>query len=270
MKHSWNYHASLAIIVLFLSGSSCVTKDPNSGGRGEGGPPASNGEEAKHIAQDPKIIQSVDDSSWAKTAASPNSLAKELSELLNEGNLSDADARLKNASAEELDNDVVKIFAVDIHNDPKQRWPEKGFVHEVRPGETLGIIAECYLGSRHRFFALARYNDIAQPKQLKVGSAIQIPAAYQKKACSHRTTCPPRCGPVVNPKPDSPARSQKYNDAKKSLAAGKCDVALRELYEASIIDKNALVKSQINAAIRKLRDNITKTVNPCNKDITLE
>jgi Tfp pilus assembly protein PilF len=52
---------------------------------------------------------------------------------------------------------------------------ENFFRYEIKPGETLPIIAENYLHDPLKFFILAKYNDIQDSSQLGAGRIIKIP-----------------------------------------------------------------------------------------------
>ena len=51
----------------------------------------------------------------------------------------------------------------------------------VKKGETLGKVAQCYLGDPIRFYALARYNAIAVPRTIPAGTKLKIPTAFKAK-----------------------------------------------------------------------------------------
>jgi len=50
------------------------------------------------------------------------------------------------------------------------------------PGQSLSAIAATYLGSPYKFHALARDNDIAEPRRLGAGRTIRIPLTNEARA----------------------------------------------------------------------------------------
>jgi len=69
----------------------------------------------------------------------------------------------------------------------------------VRPGETLGRIAQRALGDACEFYLLARFNQIAVPKQLQGGQVIRIPG---RTPLAGPEAAP---GPAAAPAPTAPA-----------------------------------------------------------------
>lgn len=68
---------------------------------------------------------------------------------------------------------------------------------EVQPGETLSQIAERELGDPLMFYALARLNEIAEPRLVAVGQALRVPVASHRSAPEQSGSEPPSGGPVA-------------------------------------------------------------------------
>jgi tetratricopeptide (TPR) repeat protein len=62
-----------------------------------------------------------------------------------------------------------------IDRDPMLLLGAEHYVYEVRAEESLSQLAERFLGDRYKFWALARYNDIANPTKLAAGQRLKIP-----------------------------------------------------------------------------------------------
>ncbi|MCK7513606.1 MAG: LysM peptidoglycan-binding domain-containing protein [Desulfobacterales bacterium] len=59
--------------------------------------------------------------------------------------------------------------------DPVATLGSESFNCTIRAGDTLSRIAGRFLGDIYQFHILARYNDIAFPKQVHVGQVIKVP-----------------------------------------------------------------------------------------------
>lgn len=62
-----------------------------------------------------------------------------------------------------------------IREDPRVLLGRDSFQIRVQPGDTLSRIAQRYLNDALLFYALARYNGIAVPRQLAGGQMIRVP-----------------------------------------------------------------------------------------------
>ncbi|WP_395344146.1 hypothetical protein PN836_005030 [Ningiella sp. W23] len=62
-----------------------------------------------------------------------------------------------------------------INTASKDYYPEEFFTVELKSGQSLSTLAKRYLGSAWEFYALAKYNDIEQPRRVIIGSEIKIP-----------------------------------------------------------------------------------------------
>ncbi|MCP5180657.1 MAG: LysM peptidoglycan-binding domain-containing protein [Pseudomonadales bacterium] len=61
-------------------------------------------------------------------------------------------------------------------------FPQEAFAVTLAEGESLSSIAQKYLGDALEFFALARYNDLDRPAQVRTGQQIRIPATERAAA----------------------------------------------------------------------------------------
>jgi len=86
-----------------------------------------------------------------------------------------------------------------IREDPRSLLGSESFAHRVLPGESLSLIAQRFLKDPLLFYALARYNDIAVPRQLAGGQVIRVPG---KAPAPGRETEPvPMATPTATPTP---------------------------------------------------------------------
>lgn len=62
-----------------------------------------------------------------------------------------------------------------IDADPEEMLGKEHFLYEMQAGDSLSTVAKQYLGDPLKFYILARYNDLENPSQIKVGQAIKVP-----------------------------------------------------------------------------------------------
>jgi LysM domain len=121
-------------------------------------------------------------------------------------------------------------------------FPEDYREVQLRPGQTLSNLSEHYLGSLYRFHALAKYNDIEQPRSLKVGQTVRIPLTrrahevFAAADTADRTEAlpaivpePEPVPPAAEPPPPEPTPvdiDQLHSDALKAYRAQDLDTAI--------------------------------------------
>lgn len=66
--------------------------------------------------------------------------------------------------------EVLKMLAT-----PKPVQAKRYVVHTIQPGESLSKVAMIYYGDYHKFSTIAKYNDIADATEVKVGQKIKVP-----------------------------------------------------------------------------------------------
>lgn len=91
---------------------------------------------------------------------------------------------------------AARKLIAQIDGDPKAMLGTSSFPHLARPGDTYQSLAQRYLGDPLMFYALARYNGVAVPTGLSVGSTLRIPGTNH--AAETRT---------IVPKPRQPTKS---------------------------------------------------------------
>ncbi|HEX6007518.1 MAG TPA: LysM domain-containing protein [Burkholderiales bacterium] len=132
-------------------------------------------------------------------------------ELLNDGNEESASSELKYALELEPDNKAAQCLHRGITADPVAILGRESTSYVVRPGESLGRIAQRALGDVCEFYILARYNQLKVPGRLAAGQTIRIPG---KVALAPPDAAPPPASvssppPAPAPKPavEAPAAS---------------------------------------------------------------
>jgi LysM repeat protein len=141
-------------------------------------------------------------------------LVRSASEALNEGDEERARTELQQARELDPDNRTVVCLQKGLTADPQATLGRDSSAYVVRPGETMGRIAQRALGDVCEFYLLARYNGIRVPKQLAAGQTIRVPGRTalapppdSAAAAGRRSAPPPE--PVAAPvAPVEPARSE--------------------------------------------------------------
>ncbi len=209
----------------------------------------------------------------ATPGLTPRERVRKALSLLGDGDAEQARAELLQLKIDQPGNDLAQSLLDQIDRDPKQLLGEQSFAYTIRPGETLSVLAERYLGDRFLFYALARYNGIAAPAKAEVGQAIQIPGTPRKIAPPKRPKpvsdaeeiderlagrkpppAPPR--PAPPSRPAGPVRDPARANALRSTALvqmnnGAIDRAVALLRQAQQLDPdNAAIGRDLQRAIR--------------------
>ena len=123
-------------------------------------------------------------------------------DLLQSGNEDQARTELKHALNLDPQNKLALSLTKQMAVDPVAMLPHDPFSYTVKPGDTLALIAQRYLGDPYLFYILARYNEIKVPRLLSSGQVIQVPGKASAPAVN-----PPSPSPVSRPSPQrlSPA-----------------------------------------------------------------
>lgn len=104
-------------------------------------------------------------------------------ELLNSGAAERARAELlvylKSNPNSGLGQDLLR----QIEEAPSVYFPSSSYREiKLRSGQSLSTIANDYLGSIYKFYALAKFNGISQPKRLTIGQVIRVPLTREARA----------------------------------------------------------------------------------------
>ena len=79
---------------------------------------------------------------------------------------------------------ALTVLLLAVHVTPSQA-DEAHWLYQIKPGDTLSLIAKRYLDSTDRWRELAQINKLQDPRKVPVGSTIKIPyAAIQQQPVS--------------------------------------------------------------------------------------
>lgn len=172
-------------------------------------------------------------------------------ELLNKGQADQARAELNALLLDQPANPMGRRLLDQIDRDPRALLGERNYAYKVRPGETMSVLAQRFLGDPLLFYALARYNNIAAPSQMEVGQTLLIPGAPKKVVAK------PTGPAAVAPPARNPSRAaQLRGQGLERLNRGAVDQAVGLFRQALTFDPgNAVIQKDLDRALR-----IQKTV----------
>jgi pyruvate/2-oxoglutarate dehydrogenase complex dihydrolipoamide acyltransferase (E2) component len=101
--------------------------------------------------------------------------AEAIAGLLDQGERAQAGKRLKSALKHDPHNPSLMLLRDSMERDPQELLGPRHFSYTVRPGDTIGGLAQRFLGNRLKSHQLARYNDIAGASLLQSGQTLRIP-----------------------------------------------------------------------------------------------
>lgn len=102
-------------------------------------------------------------------------LLKQAAESLNSGTEDKAREEINQALTLDPGNKTGLCLQRGLTADPVTTLGRDSTPYAVKPGDTLGSIAQRALGDNCEFYMLARYNQIAIPRQLNAGQVLKIP-----------------------------------------------------------------------------------------------
>ncbi len=158
---------------------------------------------------------------------------------LNNGEVGTARVGLVELLAATPDDPAATDLLKQIDTDPKVLLGDRFFIYRLRPHETLSSVAKHFLGNSSRFWALARYNDIAVPARTPAGITIRVPGDPPVRASRPVKPVPPAAVPAVPerapaPEPDRPAASTEPSAADIAQANRLRSAGLDQMTRGSI------------------------------------
>lgn len=96
-------------------------------------------------------------------------------DALQVGDESRARRELQLALCQEGDDELASSLLRQMEEPPDVFLGPESFEYVVQPGDTLSKISEKFLGDPFLFYALARYNEIGDPRLLEVGRTVRVP-----------------------------------------------------------------------------------------------
>jgi tetratricopeptide (TPR) repeat protein len=133
---------------------------------------------------------------------------------LEKGEESLARAEFERALALDADNDLARRLRQEVAADPQREWGNTFFRYQVQPGDRLSDIAQRCVGDKFRFYSLARYNGMPDPRRLTAGQQIKIPGT--NKSCVRPAEVSAK--PVADAERPAPSGARK--DAERAAALG--------------------------------------------------
>jgi tetratricopeptide (TPR) repeat protein len=100
---------------------------------------------------------------------------REVMKLLEFGDASAARVELVIYLESYPNSDIAKDLLAQIDLPSSEYFPSDFEEVDLASGQSLSTLSKQYLGSLYRFHALAKYNNIAEPRSTKVGQRIRIP-----------------------------------------------------------------------------------------------
>lgn len=203
----------------------------------------------------------------AKPGLSPAERQKAAIDHLYHGQPDHARVELRALILDQPANTVARGLLDQVEQDPHALLGDKSYAYKVRPGETMSVLAQRFLGDPMMFYALARYNGMTTPTEIVAGQTLQIPGAPRKvMATAPRpvTTlpAPPTATPAAPPPPAAvstrnPTRAaQLRGQGLENLNRGAVDKAVALFRQALAFDPgNPVIQKDLDRAVR-----IQKTV----------
>jgi LysM repeat protein len=166
--------------------------------------------------------------------------ALQAAELLQEAKVPETRLELQRSLKLDPHNVLATTLLRQLDEDPTAILGKESFQYKVVPGDTLSRIADRVLGDKYMFYALARYNNIATPRQLQAGQLIKIlgkqpPPPKEVRRPESRPSVPPENLPAQPPATSPLAvracenAAKWYKVADQQRAAGKSDKFLELL-----------------------------------------
>jgi len=182
----------------------------------------------------------------AEPGLTPRQRLRKAVTLLDAGQPDQARAELTELLAAQPRNAPARRLVEQIDADPKVLLGAKSFSYRVRPGETMSMLAERFLGDSNLFYALARYNGIAAPAHTAAGQDLLIPGE-QKKAAPH----PGKAKEAAAPATATAGKAAKLRDqALDDINRGALDGAVVKLRQAAEADPdNSQIRRDLDRAL---------------------
>lgn len=111
----------------------------------------------------------------AELGLSPRQRFSKALEKLENGEEEQALAELNAYLISVPNSNSAKNLVAQITTESNQYFPEENFIVNLKSGASLSTLANKYLGSALKFYALAKYNNIANPSRVNIGQDIKIP-----------------------------------------------------------------------------------------------
>ena len=176
--------------------------------------------------------------------------------MLEQGHEDEARAELQRALSTDPNSKLAQNLMRQITSDPVTALGRESFNYTVRPNESLSTISGRFLGDIYSFYILARYNNIAVPRQVAGGQTLRIPGKAPPPAVARETRPAPAPAPAVEreaarvepaptPAVAAPAAPPEPTPAERAMHAaeaaergGNLEVALVEYRKAASLNED--------------------------------
>jgi tetratricopeptide (TPR) repeat protein len=156
---------------------------------------------------------------------------------------------LQRALSTDPNNKLAQNLMRQITAEPATALGRESFNYTVRPNESLSMIAGRFMGDIYSFYILARYNNIAVPRQVAGGQVLRIPGKAPPPVAVRETPrAEPRAEPptpvAVAPIAAPPAAPPEPTPGERAMRAGEAaerggdlDRAYTEYRKAASLDQ---------------------------------
>lgn len=193
----------------------------------------------------------------APVELTPRERVRQAVELLGVGEERQATTHLRAALSEQPNNVTARRLLEQVEGDPQRLLGSNAYSYTVRQGETMSVLAQRFLGDPLLFYALARYNGLTAPNQLRAGQSLMIPVRPGISVAT--ASALPRAAAAVSPEPggaptlasNAVRANQLRLQGLEQLNAGSIDRAVQLLSQARALDGgNAAIERDLNRALR--------------------
>jgi hypothetical protein len=158
------------------------------------------------------LVAACSDAPHPKLAAPPvqatdRSEIDAIAALLDQGDRGAAKKRIAAALKRDPGNASLMLLRDSIQRDPQELLGPTHFAYTVQPGDTMGALAQRFLGNRLKSYQLARYNSIEGPTVLRAGQVLRIPGQA------------PRVEPAKRPERRAEPQAAPANPAPRAAVA---------------------------------------------------
>jgi hypothetical protein len=177
-------------------------------------------------------------------------------ELLGEGHARRAKAELEAALEAQPNMGSARRLLEQIDSDPRRLLGADARPYTVRPGETMSVLAERFLGDPLLFYALARYNNLEAPNRLSAGQTLMMPRRAGATVTATASEIPRSAAALPPAAPGAPSvdparASQLRLQALQLMNSGQIDRAVVLLRQAQTLDAaNPAIQRDLDRALR--------------------
>jgi tetratricopeptide (TPR) repeat protein len=158
--------------------------------------------------------------------------------------------QLEQALALDPSNELAVLMMRQVTADPIAELGTTHFNYTIKRDDTLAKLAQRFLNDRHRFYILARYNDIAYPNRIQVGQVIKIPGKAPR-VVEPTVAEPVKAPPAAPPVPVDDSKEKRLAQARELERQGDLEGALVAYADVLRSDPTHIEARQHAVPIRK-------------------